>query len=63
MSMCFQCGGLIMEPNTAYGYVGKVCHCVPVPHSSNHEIWRELQELKRRLIDLEESERNKNGFL
>lgn len=25
---CVKCGGLIMEPNKAYGYAGPVCHCI-----------------------------------
>lgn len=27
MSTCQTCGGLIAEPNKAYGYAGKFCHC------------------------------------
>lgn len=26
---CIRCGGLIMEPNKAYGYAGPVCYCQP----------------------------------
>lgn len=25
--MCIVCGGLIAEPNKAYGYAGPMCHC------------------------------------
>jgi hypothetical protein len=31
MSSCMTCGGLIMEPNKAYGYAGPVCRCIPTP--------------------------------
>jgi hypothetical protein len=27
MTMCNKCGGLIAEPNTAYGYSGLWCYC------------------------------------
>lgn len=31
MNSCMTCGGLIMEPNKAYGYSGPVCNCVQQP--------------------------------
>ena len=31
MNSCLTCGGLIMEPNTSYGYAGKTCHCIVPP--------------------------------
>lgn len=29
--ICMTCGGLIMEPGVAYGYTGKICHCIVLP--------------------------------
>jgi len=42
MDNCLTCGGLIMEPNTAYGYAGKVCHCY-VPPKIQRPASKEMQ--------------------
>lgn len=34
---CLNCGGLILEPNKAYGYSGQVCHC-PIKPGSQYQI-------------------------
>lgn len=60
MSMCEHCGGLIAEPNKAYGWAGKWCHCAPTTnmgetyHPSRQA---EIEELRRRLARLEERDR------
>jgi hypothetical protein len=59
-TMCPQCGGLIMKPNVPYGWAGDVCHC-PKKSYTDGESWKELQDLKRRLADLEDK-KGQNGL-
>jgi hypothetical protein len=54
-SLCLICGGLTLEPNTAYGYTGKVCCC---PKQSTYFAFPSyyppptLQEKAQSLVDL-----------
>lgn len=56
-SMCPRCGGLVAEPNVAYGYAGKWCHCAY--RSSMNEPGRQadIDDLRRRLERLEDAQR------
>lgn len=58
--MCHHCGGLIGEPNKAYGWAGKWCHCGQTQRLG--ETYRpsrqaEIDELRRRLDRLEAERR------
>jgi hypothetical protein len=47
--MCQQCGGLIAEPNLAYGYGGKFCHCA-VPVRTAYQDYYSQQTSDRQLL-------------
>ncbi len=54
MSECKHCGGLIAEPNKAYGFAGKWCHCgwandqFTVPHRTSPNI---DEVTKRKIVE------------
>jgi hypothetical protein len=58
MSTCTICGGLIAEPNKAYGFAGKFCHCgwaaKPEPYkdieSTPEETRRQWEEFNKRTL-------------
>lgn len=52
--MCSKCGGLIGEPNKAYGWAGKWCHCAYRPSMNEAPQPSEMDRLReevRRLND------------
>ena len=56
--MCHKCGGLIMEPNKAYGYAGKVCHCmwqapyqVPSAYPYNPLTYEDIKRAVREVLN------------
>lgn len=57
--MCKTCGGLIGEPNKAYGWAGKWCRCAPRRLSMNEpgEMDRLREEVRRLHERLDQAER------
>jgi hypothetical protein len=59
---CQHCGGLIAEPNKAYGFAGAFCHCeqrrsdmeAPAMPSEVERLRREVDDLRGRLARLEQ---------
>lgn len=49
---CLNCGGLIMQPNTTYGYAGKICYC---PVNPKYQYQRSAsKEPSSELVDVED---------
>lgn len=51
MSVCKECGGLIMEQGKCYGYAGKVCNCQP-PRYVTHPMFIPQPDINTELTRL-----------
>ena len=72
MNFCQQCSGLIPEPNSVYGYAGKICDCkwfvpagapIGIPYTNSYQddrlvrIEKQIDHLTKMVAELLKKDR------